>query len=190
MDDEAEMDSEAVYAMAPDADQLMVIGRGCDEDQALLDAALAVLTGDGHHPGASLESNSGYIASTSHGRPGPYRTMVNAGTSLACPLIVGLVADAQQGRKSAFGFINPLIYRLAGTRAFHDVLPVGSSMPQQDRAAHLPAGGAQDGTGIDVFDSQEHAQTQQVTAKGHDTMTGVGSPNGAAFVTGLRHAAR
>ncbi|MFI9810413.1 hypothetical protein ACIHEJ_40140 [Streptomyces sp. NPDC052301] len=133
---------------------------------------------------------TGYITSTSHGRAGPYRTMVNAGTSLACPLIAGLVADAQQGRKSAFGLINPLIYRLAGTRAFHDVLPVGSSMPQQDRGAYLPPGGAQDGTGIDVFDAEDRAQTQQVTVKGYDTMTGVGTPNGAGFVTGLRHAAR
>ncbi|GHE12804.1 serine protease [Streptomyces alanosinicus] len=329
VNDEAEMDSEALYAMAPGADQLMVIGGGCDEDQALLDAALAVLTGNGHHPSASIESNSwqiplgevpertvhaidvraaaegvgvyfasgdtpgltatdsdpyamsvggtslgigatdnrvfetgwsddygsldhgkwtdvgvsgggggtsrvygqpayqkgvvpasmshvrignriateravpdiaadgdpdtglltGYIQSDSQGKPGPYRTMVNAGTSLACPLIAGLVADAQQGRTSAFGFVNPLIYRLAGTRAFHDVLPVGRSTPQQDRDTYLPANGPSDGTGVDVFDSQERTQTQQVTAKGYDTMTGVGTPNGAAFIAGLRHAA-
>ncbi|MFB7507965.1 S53 family peptidase [Streptomyces broussonetiae] len=329
VNDEAEMDSEALYAMAPGADQLMVIGGGCDEDQALLDAALAVLTGDGKHPSASIESNSwqiplgevpertvhaidvraaaegvgvyfasgdtpgltvtdsdpyavavggtslgigaandrvfetgwsddygsldhgkwsdlgisgggggtslvygqpayqkgvvpasmshvrigkrtaidravpdiaadgdpdtglltGYTESESSGKPGPYRTVVNAGTSLACPLIAGLVADAQQGQKSAFGFINPLLYRLAGTRALHDVLPVGPRTPQQDRAAYLPADGSQDSTGVDVFDSQERAYTEQVTAKGYDTMTGVGTPNGAAFLTGLRHAA-
>jgi hypothetical protein len=28
-----------------------------------------------------------------------------------------------------------------------------------------------------------------VTVKGYDTMTGVGTPNGAAFITGLRRAA-
>ncbi|KOV60639.1 peptidase S53 [Streptomyces sp. MMG1121] len=329
VNDEAEMDSEAVYALAPDANQLMVIGEGCDEDQALLDAALAVLTGDGHRPSASIESNSwqiplgevpeqtvhaidlraaaegvgayfasgdtpgltatdsdpyvmavggtslgigaadnrvfetgwsddygsldhgkwtdlgvsgggggtsldygqpayqkgvvpasmsrvrigkriatdravpdlaadadpdtglltGYTESVGNGKPGPYRTMVNAGTSLACPLIAGLVADAQQGRTSAFGFINPLIYRLAGTRAFHDILPVSASAPQQNRGAYLPANGPADSAGVDVFDSQEHAYTQQVTAKGYDTMTGLGTPNGAAFITGLRHAA-
>ncbi|WEO99559.1 protease pro-enzyme activation domain-containing protein [Streptomyces sp. FXJ1.172] len=328
VNDEAEMDSEALYAMAPDAEQLMVIGGGCDEDQALLDAALAVLTGDGKRPSASIESNSwqiplgevpertvhaidvraaaegvgvyfasgdtpgltvtdsdpyavavggtslgigaadhrvfetgwsddygslnhgkwsdlgisgggggtslvygqpayqkgvvpasmsrvrigkrtatdravpdiaadgdpdtglltGYTESDGNGKPGPYRTVVNAGTSLACPLIAGLVADAQQGRKP-FGFLDPLIYRLAGTRALHDVLPVGPRTPQQDRAAYLPADGSPDGTGIDVFDSQEHTYTEQVTAKGYDTMTGVGTPNGAAFIAGLRRAA-
>ncbi|MEV6115892.1 protease pro-enzyme activation domain-containing protein [Streptomyces sp. NPDC052109] len=323
VDDEAEMDSEALYAMAPDADQLMVVGQGCDEDQALLNAALAVLTGSGGRPSASIVSNSwqiplgvvpartvhaidvraaaegvgmyfasgdtpgltvtdsdpyavavggtslgigaarnrvfetgwsddygsldkgkwtdlgvsgggggtsadygqpsyqkgvvpasmsrvrvgkrvvtgravpdiaadgdpdtgmltGYIESTSNGKPGPYHTMPNAGTSLACPLIAGLVADAQQGRRSAFGFIDPLLYHLAGTHAFHDALPVTASTPQQDHGAYV----ADDGSaGLDVFDSQERSYTGQVTAKGYDTMTGVGTPNGAAFIAGLR----
>jgi subtilase family serine protease len=131
---------------------------------------------------------TGYIASGTDARPGPYLTEVNAGTSLATPLVAGLVADAQQGQKSAFGFINPLLYRLAGTRAFHDVLPVTASMPQQDRDAYEPAS-AGVSTALDVFDFQERADTQQVTARGYDTMTGVGAPNGAAFITGLRRAA-
>jgi hypothetical protein len=78
---------------------------------------------------------TGYIASGTSSHPGPYQTQVNAGTSLATPVIAGLVADAQQGQKSDFGFINQLLYRLAGTRAFHD--------------------------------SQEHAYTTQVSAKGY-----------------------
>jgi subtilase family serine protease len=327
--DESEMDSEAVYAMAPGAAQLMVVGDGCNEVQALLDSALFVLTGNGAHPRASIVSNSwkldpgdvpaqtvhamdlraaaegvgmyfasgdtpglnvtdsdpyatavggttlgigaksnrvfetgwsdeyasldagrwedagvalgagggtsgvwgqpayqkgvvpasmsrvrvgkrivtgravpdiaadgdddsglltGYIASGTDARPGPYRTEVNAGTSLATPLVAGLVADAQQGQKSDFGFINPLIYRLAGTRALHDILPVTASMPEQDRDDYQPAS-AGVSPAVDVFDSQEHADTRQVTARGYDTMTGVGTPNGAAFITGLRRAA-
>jgi subtilase family serine protease len=327
-DDESQMDSEAVYAMAPGAAQLMVVGDGCNEDQSLLDAALSVLTGNGAHPSASIVSNSwkldpgtvsaqtvhamdlraaaegvgmyfasgdtpdvnmtdsdpyatavggttlgigarnnrvfetgwsddyasldagtwtdagilgagggtslvwgqpayqegvvpasmsrvrvgkrivtdrtvpdiaadgdpdsgiltGYIASGTDARPGPYQTEVNAGTSLATPLVAGLVADAQQGQESAFGFINPLIYGLAGTRALHDILPVTASMPQQDRDAWEPASEGIS-PAVDVFDSQERPDTQQVTARGYDTMTGVGTPNGAAFITGLRRAA-
>jgi hypothetical protein len=61
-------------------------------------------------------------------------------------------------------------------------------MPQQDRDAYQPAS-AGVSLALDVFDSQERAYTQQVTAKGYDTMTGVGTPNGAAFITGLRRAA-
>lgn len=328
-DDEAEMDSEAVYAMAPAAGQLMVIATGCDENQGLLDAALSVLTGDGKKPSASIESNSwqipvgmvppqtvhaidlraaaegvgmyfasgdtpgltvtdsdpyatavggttlglaandsrlfetgwsddygyldggawtdlgvstasgggtttvytqpayqkgvvpasmsnlavgkktivgravpdlaadadvntgmltGYISSGSAGKPGPYQTQVNGGTSLACPLVAGLVADAQQGQASPFGFINPLIYRLAGTSAFHDTLPVGTATSQPDRDAYTPASGS-DPASVNVFDSQERAYTTQVTAKGYDTMTGLGTPNGTAFIAGLRKAA-
>jgi hypothetical protein len=33
------------------------------------------------------------------------------------------------------------------------------------------------------------ASTQQVTAKGYDTMTGLGTPDGAALMTGPRRAA-
>ncbi|HEY0934231.1 MAG TPA: S8 family serine peptidase [Trebonia sp.] len=327
--DEEQMDSEAVYAMAPGASQLMVIGQGCNEDQDLLDAAASVLTGNGARPSASIESNSwqlplgdvpaatvhaialraaaegvglyfasgdtpdltvtdsdpyvtavggttlglgvknnrlfetgwsddfaalengkwtdigvsgggggtslvygqpgyqkgvvpaslsqvkagtrtvtdravpdlaadgdpdsglltGYIASGSATHPGPYQTEVNAGTSLATPLIAGLVADAQQGQRSPFGFINPVLYRLAGTAAFHDILPVTAAAPQQDRAAY-EAGGDGFSTGIDVFDTQGgRTGTHLVTARGYDTMTGVGTPNGAAFIAGLRRVA-
>jgi len=129
----------------------------------------------------------GYIQSVTNGKPGPYQAMVNGGTSLACPLIAALVADAQQGQKSPFGFINPLIYRLAGTRARHDILPLAASLPRPDRDAyHGPATSAS----VDVFDSQERAYTEQVTARGYDTMTGVGTPNGSAFIAALRQAAR
>lgn len=325
--DEPQLDSEALYAMAPGADQLMVVGESCNENQALLDAADSVLTGDGARPSASIESNSWQIplggvpartvhaidlraaaegvgmyfaagdgpglnvtdsdpdatavggttlgigpkdnrlfetgwsndyaslgsgkwtdfgvgegtgggtslvyrqpayqkgvvpASMSRVRVGkrtvtdravpdiaadadpdtgiltgyiaskgkPYQTEVSAGTSLATPLIAGLVADGQQGQKSAFGFINPLIYHLVSTRAFHDILPVTASMPQPDRDAYLPASGPLTSTSLQVFDSQERAYTHQLTARGYDTMTGVGTPDGAAFISALRAAAR
>jgi subtilase family serine protease len=129
----------------------------------------------------------GFIEPTKDGQPGKYRTEENGGTSLACPLVAGLVADAQQGQPSNFGFINPLIYKLAGTRAFRDVLPVTAATPLQDRAVYHPGG--KFGSSVDVVDSQLPAYTNQVTAKGYDTMTGVGTPNGAAFLAGLRRAA-
>lgn len=330
VDDESEMDSEAVYLMAPAAAQVMVVGQGCDEDQALLDAVAAVLTGNGHKPLASIVSNSWQIpqgevpAATVHalfvraaaegvgmyiasgdtpgltgtdddpyaisvggttlglgranqrlfetgwssdyvsldqgrwsdqglggaggggvsdvyrqpafqrgvvpaamsrtriggkpavgrtvpdlaavgdpdtgmltgytddpgpgGRPGAYRTEPNAGTSLATPLIAGLIADAQQGQPGPFGFADPLFYRLAGSSAFHDALPLTTKTPARDRGAYqLPDGTF--GTGMDLFDDQNRKDTAQVTARGYDTMTGLGTPNGTAFVTALRRAA-
>ncbi|WP_370363740.1 protease pro-enzyme activation domain-containing protein [Catenulispora sp. GP43] len=326
VDDEAQMDSEAVYALAPDANQLMVVAGGCgDQDQSLFDATLSVLIGDGAHPGATIVSNSwqiplgmepeqvahaidlraaaegvgmyfasgdtpgltmtgsdpyatvvggttlgigahnervletgwssdsasldggtwsdegisgggggtslvygqpfyqkgvvplsmaqvqvgkktvvnratpdiaadgdpdtgmmvGFIQTGTDAEPGPYQTLPNAGTSLATPLVAALVADAQQGQAAPFGFINPLLYRLAGSPALRDVLPVGAAAPQPDRAAYTPAA---DGLSpsLDVFGATVPGAGQQVIAKGYDTVTGVGTPNGAAFIAGLR----
>lgn len=39
---------------------------------------------------------------------------------------------------------------------------------------------------MDVFGAQGAGQSQ-VIAKGYDTVTGVGSPNGGAFIAGLRN---
>jgi subtilase family serine protease len=110
----------------------------------------------------------------------------SAGTSLATPLVAGLVADAQQGQKSPYGFIDPLLYRLARTHAFHDALPMTTSTPQHNRAAYIAPDDTSTSANVDVFDAQKRSDTQQVTAKGYDTMTGIGTPNGAAFVTALR----
>ena len=74
---------------------------------------------------------------------------------------------------------------MAGTaRAAATISVPGSSVPpEQDRDAYS------DGT-LNVFDAREKAYTQQVTAKGYATMTGVGTPDGAAFISGRRAAAR
>jgi subtilase family serine protease len=128
---------------------------------------------------------TGYTSLLPDGKPGSYQTEPGGGTSQATPLIAGLVADAQQGQPTSFGFINPLLYRLAGTAALRDILPFTAKTPLPYRAAYAPASGG-DSAEVDVFDAQGRAYTQQVTARGYDTMTGVGAPNGAAFIVGLR----
>jgi subtilase family serine protease len=106
------------------------------------------------------------------------------GTSMAAPLVAGIVADAGQGRHKSFGFLNPLLYSLAGSTAYHDVLPLSSSAPQIDRAYYTTefASGFQ----VAVDDAQGSGLTRQVTAPGYDTMTGLGTPNGSAFLKALR----
>ena len=59
--DEEQLDAEAVYAMAPGAGQLMVIGTGCNENQSLLDTISSVLLGNGKHPSAAIVSISWQI---------------------------------------------------------------------------------------------------------------------------------
>jgi hypothetical protein len=64
----------------------------------------------------------------------------NAGTSLATALIAGLVAAAQQGQQSPFGFMNPLLYRLAGTPALYDILPATAALPPPGETACFRCG--------------------------------------------------
>ena len=43
------------------------------------------------------------------------------GTSLSCPLFAGLMALADDLARSAHGFINPALYRLAGSDSIKDI---------------------------------------------------------------------
>jgi hypothetical protein len=97
------------------------------------------------------------------------------------------VAAAQQGQSQPFGFINPLIYQLAGTTAFHDILPITSSTPKLFRAALCNHDTCQ-ATGLETFDVQDHSvpYSGQVTLKGYDNITGLGTPAGQRFITALR----
>jgi subtilase family serine protease len=133
----------------------------------------------------------GYIATHPGGKTTPFTPFTNAGTSMATPVVAGIVADAEQGQPRSFGFLNPLLYSRAGTRAFHDVLPLSPSAPQVDRGSYGPglvetAHKLTEGFQVGVFDAQTPGRGHQVTAPGYDTMTGLGSPNGSAFIDALR----
>jgi subtilase family serine protease len=109
------------------------------------------------------------------------------GTSLASPTVAGMVAAAQQGHRP-FGFINPLLYRLAGTSAFHDPVPVTASTPARYHgvACDQQLCGL---LALTTFDDQSFSMlfyTGQVTRVGYDNMTGVGTPNGQSFISLLR----
>ena len=116
-----------------------------------------------------------------------YSEMSVGGTSLASPLVAGLVADAEQ-YQHPFGFLNPVLYKLAGTRALHDATPVTSKTPARYHGVACDA--AMCGMlSLTTFDDQNWSMlgyTGQVTRKGYDTMTGVGTPNGQSFVYALR----
>ncbi len=110
------------------------------------------------------------------------------GTSLATPLVAGIVADAEQGQ-GAFGFLNPALYELAGTRAFNDARPLSAKSNPAYRGVVCDEGTC----GLlllTTFDDQCWSMatyTGQVTVSGYDTMTGVGTPKGQPFVSDLRN---
>jgi subtilase family serine protease len=111
------------------------------------------------------------------------------GTSQATPLVAGLVADAQQGAKAPFGFLNPVLYKLAGSSAFHDALPLTAASPPEFRGGSCTAAvcGAKALLVFDVqSDDKSQGYTGQVTRKGYDNMTGLGTPNGQTFINALR----
>ena len=127
--------------------------------------------------------------STAPGKKPVFYLTSGGGTSEATPLVAGLVAAAQQGSKVPFGFLDPVLYKLARTSAFRDVLPLTATSPALFRAMSCPAAvcGVK---ALLIFDVQSANTSQgyagQVTLKGYDTMTGLGTPNGQYFINALR----
>jgi subtilase family serine protease len=103
-----------------------------------------------------------------------------AGTSLASPLLTGLVADAIQATGHPLGFLNPALYLLNGTGAIRDVPAVNP--------AHPPVlFGAQPnyGAGNDYLTTLGEDQAPLTATSGYDDETGLGAP-GPSFVTAFR----
>ena len=97
------------------------------------------------------------------------------GTSLASPVTAALVGLGKTANKYKVGNVAPKLYKLAGTSAIKDV-----NAPNK-AGVYYPFG---DGTGLVVgFDT--HHQSL-VSAAGWDNVTGVGTPNGAAFIKAMK----
>ncbi|MGO8959848.1 MAG: protease pro-enzyme activation domain-containing protein [Streptosporangiaceae bacterium] len=110
------------------------------------------------------------------------------GTSESSPLVAGIVASAQQGQRRSFGFINPSLYRLAGTYALHQPLPITSHTKAEFRgvACNPYNCGIQVLTQFDDQSTKMFGYFGQVTLPGYNNMTGVGSPRGQAFIRAMR----
>jgi subtilase family serine protease len=126
---------------------------------------------------------------TAAGKEPKFTLTSGGGTSEATPLVAGIVAAAQQGAKKPFGFLNPALYKLAGTKALHDTLPLTARSQSRFRASFCATAICGDEE-LDIFDDQSLTKadgyTGQVTLKGYDNMTGVGTPGGPWFITALR----
>ncbi|HXT88471.1 MAG TPA: hypothetical protein VN714_04350, partial [Trebonia sp.] len=111
------------------------------------------------------------------------------GTSLATPLVAGVLADSEQGSR-AFGFINPALYKLAkqAPGTYHDAKPLTATSSANYRGVACAAA-ACGVLSLTTFDDQGWSMegyTGQATTPGYDTMTGIGTPNGQKFISALR----
>lgn len=112
------------------------------------------------------------------------------GTSVASPLLAGVIARADQTAGTPLGFLNTELYSLHGKPgAFYDILPAGKQdMSRADYANSLDESqGKLYTTRIVDYEGQEQycenepshkCRTRDValrTAKGYDNMTGLGS---------------
>jgi subtilase family serine protease len=101
------------------------------------------------------------------------------GTSLASPLLAGMMADSDQLDHFHHGFINPLLYHVtAHTNAIHDVLPENTGVVRVDFANSVDASGGLI-TSVRTFNDPDQVIH---TTRGYDDVTGVGTPHGLLFL--------
>jgi subtilase family serine protease len=132
-----------------------------------------------------------------------YSTTRYGGTSLASPILAGIVADADQAAGQSLGFINPALYRmdLLDPSSINDILPTGlQGNYRSDFAGALGLGlnngtsyatGAVDSYRQLFYSGPEtycdgtgdcYSRTEPLTTgPGYDSLTGLGSP-GTDFI--------
>jgi subtilase family serine protease len=128
------------------------------------------------------------LLSFPNNKPPKFGQLTVGGTSMASPLVAGMIADAQQGQRAVFGFTDPVLYRLNGTAAVRDMLPSTSRTPGFFRGEACTTTLCS-AFSLITFDDQDQAMagyTGQVTQKGYDNMTGIGTPRGQVFLDALR----
>jgi len=103
------------------------------------------------------------------------------GTSGSAPLLAALEAAAKQASGHALGFVNPALYKLAGSRALHDVLPADPADPPILAGTKYCNGHADVEPCLTTLGDDGNL----IVTRGFDDVTGLGTP-GKAFVTAFR----
>ena len=119
------------------------------------------------------------------------------GTSLAAPLMAGIAADANQRAGHALGFLNPLIYS-AYDRGAGSSEAAASSTPLYDpdqadlrstpavlRVNYRDNVSAASGRTYSIRTLEADSLTTLDTRRDYDGSTGVGAPNGDAFLAAV-----
>jgi subtilase family serine protease len=131
-----------------------------------------------------------------------YDTYRIGGTSLASPLLAGVIARADETAGASLGFLNPALYALSGNANAIDDITSPASPTDIIRSDYLNDVDASDGilTSARTVDDQgdesycatnakgkekcTSAPISLSTTAGYDNMTGLGTP-GSGFVTAL-----
>jgi subtilase family serine protease len=158
--------------------------------RGVVPAGIANFNGNGPHralPDLAMvgDPNTGFLVGQTQQFPdGSFRYSQYriGGTSLSCPLLAGIQAVANQVARRSLGFLNPAVYRLAGTPAFKDIRTAGVTTGVV-RVDYVNAVDDTDGT---ITSLRTLNDTGTIFVRpGYDDVTGVGSPNGAAYLIGL-----
>jgi subtilase family serine protease len=103
------------------------------------------------------------------------------GTSLSSPLFAGVMALVDQLRGHPTGFANPTLYRAAASGAYHDINR-GPRLAVA-RLNYVNSEDASDGIAPPSGRTIDAEVQSLRTNAGYDTMTGLGTPDGVAFLT-------
>ncbi len=156
----------------------------------------SIATANGARPGAMRavpdvsafgDPNTGYLVGQTQTFPDgsvKYSEYRLGGTSLSSPIYAGLMALAQQNAGHTFGFANPTLYATAGSAANHDVVqppqPIGVARNDFVNTVD-PSNGY-----IVSFRTLGFDAGLTIHARpGYDDVTGIGSPNGTAWLDAL-----
>jgi len=127
------------------------------------------------------DPNTGFLVGQTQSFPdgsAKYSEYRIGGTSLAAPVVAGIMALGDQIAGRPRGFANYFIYGLAGTSAYHD--SASSTLRGVVRVDFTNSIDASKGTTTTLRSINDKQSI--FVRKGYDDVTGVGQPNGTAFL--------
>ncbi len=125
---------------------------------------------------ALADPNTGYLIGETQTFPdgtAKYSEYRIGGTSLASPIMAGIMALANQAAGHPLGFVNPLLYKLAGSAAFNDVVSPSATIAMV-RSNYKNSIDATGGLSYVLRTANQTLSLQ--TTPGYDDVTGLGTP--------------
>lgn len=135
---------------------------------------------------ALADPNAGYLIGETQTFPDgsvKYSEYRIGGTSLASPIMAGIMALADQAAGHPHGFANPVFYRLAGSTSFTDIVSPTSTLAMV-RTNYNNSVDASAGLNYRLRTMNQTLSLK--TTPGYDDVTGVGTP-ASSFLSALSH---